>query len=107
MKLELISAVRMYESICTTTNATYKVNYSITEVGENKNIKVTAEVLEGGVKIGTLQFSDDKISAAQFPYSTKFTTYINEFSAIVEEVKSLLADKEEVADVEQNVEEEQ
>lgn len=81
-----------------TDNAVYEVRYQIVDVKGTKNLQaVHAEVYERNpgdgsmTNIGYMDYGGDGISIKGFPISAKTTTYMSEFLAMVEEIKSGIA----------------
>lgn len=84
-----------------TENAMYTIRYQYMDTYDNKQLlAISVSVGErmqdevDGVptytNIGTMDYNNGQISMSGFPYSDKTTTYMSEFAAIVEEIKSLI-----------------
>lgn len=79
-----------------TVNAVYNIRYQIEEYDGVKNLLAVhveiAEKQEEGVtmNIGNMDYNSEQISMSGFPYSEKTSTYMDEFTAIVEEIKLLI-----------------
>ena len=79
-----------------TVNAVYNISYQIEEYDGVKNLLAVhveiAEKQEEGVtmNIGNMDYNSEQISMSGFPYSEKTSTYMDEFTAIVEEIKLLI-----------------
>lgn len=79
-----------------TVNAVYSIRYQYEEYSGKKNLQAIhveiAEKQEEGnlMNIGSMDYNSDQISMSGFPYSEKTTTYMNEFTEIVEKIKLLI-----------------
>lgn len=79
-----------------TVNAVYNIRYQIEEYDGVKNLLAIhveiAEKQEEGVtmNIGNMDYNNGQVSISGFPYSEKTSTYMDEFTAIVEEIKLLI-----------------
>lgn len=83
-----------------TENAMYSIRYQYSEVSGTKTLtaatvsvaeKTSGDAGEGYTSLGDMTYNNGKISMSGFPYSTKASTYMSEFSDIVEEIKTLLS----------------
>lgn len=82
-----------------TDNAMYNIRYQYSEVSGTKTLtaatvsvaeKTTGDAGEGYTSLGDMGYNSGKISMNGFPYSTKTSIYMEEFSTIIEEIKTLL-----------------
>lgn len=96
MELKITRTASIIDANTETVNAVYNIRYQIEEYDGVKNLLAVhveiAEKQEEGVtmNIGNMDYNSDQISVSGFPYSEKTTTYMREFTSIVEEIKRLL-----------------
>lgn len=95
-ELKTIRSASIVDARTESENATYNVRYQYDEYDGQKNLQAIhveiAEKQEEGqfMNIGSMDYNSDQISMSGFPYSEKTSTYMDEFTAIVEEIKSLI-----------------
>lgn len=95
-ELQTIRTASIVDATKETDNANYSIRYQIEEYDGKKSLLAIhveiAEKQEDGqvVNIGNMDFNNEQISMSGFPYSEKTTTFMTEFSAIVEEIKELI-----------------
>lgn len=93
MELKITRTASVIDASTETVNAVYGIRYQFEEYDGVKNLLAVhveiAEKQEGGVtmNIGNMDYNSGNISMSGFPYSEKTTTYMEEFSAIVEDIK--------------------
>lgn len=98
--LKIIRKASVIDSVKDTDNAQYSVRYQYdefegvktlqavhVEIAENQDV---GEGVTASVNIGSMDYNSDQISMSGFPYSAKTTTYMNEFTEIVEEIKDII-----------------
>lgn len=96
MELKITRTASIVDANTETVNAVYGIRYQVEEYDGAKNLLAVhveiAEKQEEGVtmNIGNMDYNSDQISMSGFPYSDKTTTYMEEFTSIVEEIKSLI-----------------
>lgn len=84
-----------------TENAMYTIRYQYMDTYDNKqllaiSVSVGERMLDETdgmptyTNIGTMDYNNGQISMSGFPYSEKTSTYMDEFTAIVEEIKLLI-----------------
>lgn len=94
MDLKITRTASIIDANTETVNAVYNIRYQIEEYDGVKNLLAVhveiAEKQEEGVtmNIGNMDYNSDQISISGFPYSEKTSTYMDEFTSIVEEIKS-------------------
>lgn len=97
MELKTIRKASVVDARTENENATYNVRYQYDEYDGQKSLQAIhveiAEKQEEGqfMNIGSMDYNSGQISMSGFPYTEKTTTYIDEFTAIVEEIKKLLS----------------
>lgn len=94
-ELKTIRSASIVDARTETENATYSVRYQYDEYDGKKSLQAIhveiSERQEGNlVNVGSMDYNSDQISMSGFPYSDKTSTYIDEFTAIVEEIKQLM-----------------
>ncbi|RHP66712.1 hypothetical protein [Bacteroides sp. OF04-15BH] len=94
-ELKTIRSASIVDARTETENATYSVRYQYDEYDGKKSLQAIhveiSERQEGNlVNVGSMDYNSDQISMSGFPYSDKTSTYIDEFTAIVEEIKKLM-----------------
>lgn len=94
-ELKTIRTTSIVDARAETENATYNVRYQYDEYDGQKSLQAVhvdiAEMTEGQLtNVGSMDYNSDQISMSGFPYSAKTTTYVDEFSEIVEEIKLLI-----------------
>lgn len=94
-ELKTIRTTSIVDASKETENATYNVRYQYDEYDGKKSLQAVhvdiAEMTEGQLtNVGSMDYNSDQISMSGFPYSAKTTTYVDEFSEIVEEIKLLI-----------------
>lgn len=94
-ELKTIRSASIVDARTETENATYSVRYQYDEYDGKKSLQAIhveiSERQEGNlVNVGSMDYNSDQISMSGFPYSDKMSTYIDEFTAIVEEIKKLM-----------------
>lgn len=94
-ELKTIRSASIVDASKETENATYSVRYQYDEYDGKKSLQAIhveiSERQEGNlVNVGSMDYNSDQISMSGFPYSDKTSTYIDEFTAIVEEIKKLM-----------------
>ena len=94
-ELKTIRTTSIIDASKETENATYSVRYQYDEYDGQKSLQAIhveiSERQEGNlVNVGSMNYNSDQISMSGFPYSDKTSTYIDEFTAIVEEIKKLM-----------------
>nr|DAW13461.1 MAG TPA: hypothetical protein [Caudoviricetes sp.] len=94
-ELKTIRITSVIDASKETENATYSVRYQYDEYDGQKSLQAIhveiSERQEGNlVNVGSMNYNSDQISMSGFPYSDKTSTYIDEFTAIVEEIKKLM-----------------
>ena len=94
-ELKTIRSASIVDARTETENATYSVRYQYDEYDGKKSLQAIhveiSERQEGNlVNVGSMDYNSDQISMSGFPYSNKMSTYIDEFTAIVEEIKKLM-----------------
>lgn len=93
-ELQTIRTASIVDATKETDNANYSIRYQIEEYDGKKSLLAIhveiAEKQEDGqvVNIGNMDYNNEQISMSGFPYSAKTTTYMEEFTSIVEEIKS-------------------
>lgn len=82
-----------------TDNAMYNIRYQYSEMNSEKKLvaatvsvaeKTSGDAGEGYTSLGDMIYNNGQISMSGFPYSSKTTTFMSEFSAIIEEIKALI-----------------
>lgn len=95
-ELKILRTTSIVDANKETVNAVYNIRYQIEEYDGVKNLLAVhveiAEKQEEGVtmNIGNMDYNSEQISMSGFPYSEKTSTYMDEFTAIVEEIKLLI-----------------
>lgn len=95
-ELKTIRITSVIDASKETENATYSVRYQYDEYDGQKSlqaihVEISERQKEGSfVNVGGMDYNSDQISMSGFPYSDKTSTYIDEFTAIVEEIKQLM-----------------
>lgn len=94
-ELKTIRTTSIVDASKETENATYNVRYQYDEYDGKKSLQAVhvdiAEMTEGQLtNVGSMDYNSDQISMSSFPYSSKTTTYMNEFTEIVEKIKMTL-----------------
>lgn len=94
-ELKTIRTTSIIDASKETENATYSVRYQYDEYDGKKSLQAIhveiSERQEGNlVNVGSMDYNSDQVSMSGFPYSDKTSTYIDEFTAIVEEIKKLM-----------------
>lgn len=96
MELKITRTASIVDANTETVNAVYGIRYQVEEYDGAKNLLAVhveiAEKQEDGMtmNIGNMDYNSGNISMSGFPYSEKTSTYIDEFTAIVEEIKKLM-----------------
>lgn len=96
MALKTIRTASMVHARTETENGIYDVTYQWEEYQNQKTlIKIHLEISEKQegemtVNIGNMDYQGDHVSMNNFPYTEKTSIYLQEFSAIIEEVKLLI-----------------
>lgn len=94
MELKITRTASIVDANTETVNAVYNIRYQFEEYDGIKNLLAVhveiAKKQEDGttMNIGNMDYNSEQISMSGFPYSDKTTTYMSEFTAIVEEIKS-------------------
>lgn len=95
-ELKIIRKASIVDANTETTNAVYNIRFQYDEYDDQKNLQaVHVEIAdrqeEGNLaNVGSMDYNSDQISMSGFPYSEKTTTYMNEFTEIVEKIKLLI-----------------
>ena len=96
-ELKIIRTASIVDANTETENAVYSIRYQSEEHDGIKSLQaVHVEIAEkqedGGMtmNIGNMDYISEQISMSGFPFSEKTTTYMSEFSEIVEGIKSLI-----------------
>lgn len=94
-ELKTIRKASVVDANKETENATYNVRYQYDEYDGNKNLQAVhvdiAEMIDEQLtNVGSMDYNSNQISMSGFPYSAKTSTYMNEFTEIVEEIKLLI-----------------
>lgn len=95
-ELKIIRTASIVDANTETENAVYSIRYQSEEHDGIKSLQAVhveiAEKQEDGVtmNIGNMDYNSEQISMSGFPYSEKTSTYMDEFTAIVEEIKLLI-----------------
>lgn len=94
-ELKTIRKASVVDARTETENATYNVRYQYDEYDGQKSLQAVhvdiAEMTEGQLtNVGGMDYNSDQISMSGFPYSAKTSTYMNEFTEIVEEIKDII-----------------
>lgn len=98
-EIETIQENTIVDSRKETENAMYNIRYQYLVMNGEKsllavNVSIAERVVEEGgnsyTGIGDIVFNNGQVSMSGFPYSAKTNTYMEEFTAIVEEIKRLL-----------------
>lgn len=95
-ELKILRTASIVDANTETENAVYSIRYQSEEHDGIKSLQAVhveiAEKQEEGVtmNIGNMDYNSEQISMSGFPYSEKTSTYMDEFTAIVEEIKLLI-----------------
>lgn len=95
-ELKIIRTASIVDANTETENAVYSIRYQSEEHDGIKSLQAVhveiAEKQEDGMimNIGNMDYISEQISMSGFPFSEKTTTYMSEFSEIVEGVKDMI-----------------
>ncbi len=95
-ELKILRTTSVVDAIQEKTDTVYNIRYQSEEHDGIKSLQAVhveiAEKQEDGMtmNIGNMDYISGQISMSGFPFSEKTTTYMSEFSEIVEGIKSLI-----------------
>lgn len=95
-ELKTVRVTSIVDATKETENAVYSIRYQYEEYDSKKNLQAIhveiAEKQEEGqvINVGSMDYNNEQISMSGFPYSDKTTTYIDEFTSIVEKIKKII-----------------
>lgn len=90
MKVNYTTMTKVGQAECVTEHARYGVEFTLAD-DLLQTVRVTVYGVDDeqtGVMMGVLEYSQEHVSAYNFPYSDKYPQYVSDFMSIVEDVKS-------------------